>query len=158
MKDSTFLTDKEGGVGRYLRPALPMNRAVLRRLGLSVGIAIALAGCDQKAEPLSWLESPNDPQVYVYVLNQCLTATRGPQATRYNDWDEAIEECGQRASIASTYCPPAKSCRPSVSSRADVRAILPAQAMSAGTVKTEGLGCEATPARSEGCAQEQAHD
>ena len=27
------------------RPALPMNRANLRCLGLSVGIAIALAGC-----------------------------------------------------------------------------------------------------------------
>jgi hypothetical protein len=32
-------------IGRCLRPALPMNRANLRCLGLSVGIAIALAGC-----------------------------------------------------------------------------------------------------------------
>lgn len=32
--------------GDALRPALPMNRAVFHRLGLTLGIAIALAGCE----------------------------------------------------------------------------------------------------------------
>jgi hypothetical protein len=37
--------------GRCLRPALPMNRALLRGLGLSVGIAIALSGCATTCPP-----------------------------------------------------------------------------------------------------------
>lgn len=39
------MTDKERDFGRCFQPALPMNRANLRCLGLSVGIAIALGGC-----------------------------------------------------------------------------------------------------------------
>jgi hypothetical protein len=37
----------ELGAGDTLRSALPMNRANLRCLGLSVGIAIAVAGCTE---------------------------------------------------------------------------------------------------------------
>ena len=36
---------------RCFQPALPMNRAAFHRLGLSVGIAIAVAGCAKDVEP-----------------------------------------------------------------------------------------------------------
>lgn len=39
------MADNQGVGAMPFRPALPMNRAVFHRLGLSVGIAIALTGC-----------------------------------------------------------------------------------------------------------------
>ncbi|WP_324807159.1 hypothetical protein SH584_11330 [Sphingomonas sp. LY29] len=126
-----------------------MNRAVLRRLGLAVGIAIALAGCDGKPDPLNWTEVPKEPQVYAYVLDQCLRSTTGPAATRYNDWDEAIDECSQAARDASRFCPEGMLCRPDVSvTRADVRRILPAIAAGSGTDETSEAQAQAEGSQS----------
>jgi hypothetical protein len=130
------------------RPALPMNRAVLRRLGLSVGIAIALAGCNAPPEELAWYDQPNDPQVYAFTLHKCLAETRGPNSTTYNDWDEAIQACGQQAGMVSRYCPQGARCKSGSSSHAEVRSVL-ASAMSAsgqdGETRLEAKPASAVP-------------
>jgi len=93
---------------------------------------IALAACSAEPgtpmDPLDWTRQPEDPEVKVFVLKQCLGAAQGPQATHYNDWDEAIDSCDRVASNASRYCPAGVVCTPGASSREDVRAILPKEA------------------------------
>ena len=85
---------------------------------------VALTACD--AGELQWHQAPEDPEVQQYVFERCLTATRGPERTVYNDWDEAIYACSGQASGAARYCPDGAKCSGPVSStRADVRAILP---------------------------------
>jgi hypothetical protein len=95
------------------------------RLVLSASIAIALAGCDSEPEPLEWYEAPADPQVTHFVFQQCLKASTGPRTTKYNDQDEAIEECRRAAGQMDYYCPEGAVCLPNIPTRADVRSILP---------------------------------
>ena len=92
--------------------------------------AAALSACVEPPagsadNPLDWMQQPEDPEVKVYVLKECLGAAQGPQSTRYNDWDEAIDSCQRIASNAARYCPAGAVCEPGASSREDVRAVLP---------------------------------
>lgn len=88
--------------------------------------ALILAGCNETNDgALAWYEQPSDPQVYAFVNDQCLSKARGPQATTYNDWAEAIEECRVTASSVSRYCPAGKRCSGGAVSLADVRKVLP---------------------------------
>jgi hypothetical protein len=50
-------------------PALPMNRANLRCLGLSVGIAIALAGCAKYPEGAPAAKDKPTQGAYIYVAD-----------------------------------------------------------------------------------------
>lgn len=75
--------------------------------------------------PLNWMQQPEDPEVKVYVLEKCLGAAQGPQSTRYNDWDEAIDSCQRIASNAARYCPAGVVCEPGAVSLEQVRAVLP---------------------------------
>ena len=87
--------------------------------------ACAPAPAGSADNPLDWMQQPEDPEVKVYVLNECLGAAQGPQSTRYNDWDEAIDSCQRIANNAARYCPAGVVCHPGASSREDVRAVLP---------------------------------
>jgi hypothetical protein len=95
---------------------------------IMLAATLALVGCNSEPDEIYWASAPNDPQVREYVFNRCLNATSGPQSTKYNDWDEAIEACESAASMVSYYCPPGARCKEHVPSRADVRAILPKEA------------------------------
>lgn len=105
---------------------------MIRKFGIILA-AISLAACSGEGlkppgspeNPLPWYEMPVDPEVKVYVLNQCLSAAQGPRATHYNDWDEAIEACNRVASNTATYCPPGAVCDKSAVSLEQVRAVLP---------------------------------
>ena len=89
-------------------------------------LALALAGCAPSPDDeLVWTQVPNDPQVENFVFQRCLAEAKGPTKTVYNDWAEAIQQCGRQAASQSRYCPPDRKCRPDISSRDDVRAILP---------------------------------
>jgi hypothetical protein len=90
--------------------------------------ALALVGCNAEPEKLDWATAPNDPQVQEYAFNRCLQSTRGPQETKYNDWDEAIDACSRVASGVSFYCPAGASCQRNVPTLSAVRAILPKEA------------------------------
>ena len=76
-------------------------------------------------DPLNWMQQPEDPEVKVYVLKQCLGAAQGPQSTRYNDWDEAIDSCQRIAANAARYCPAGAVCMPGAVTLEQVRAVLP---------------------------------
>lgn len=90
-----------------------------------IASALLLAGCAEPDRPLSWMEVPNEPRVESYLFQQCLRSAKGPTKTHYNDWDEAINACAAAAESQSRYCPAGAKCSPSISSRADVLAILP---------------------------------
>ena len=99
----------------------------MREKAVAAMVIAALAGCSSEPERMAyWDRIETDPQVQVYVMQQCLTATSGPEKTEYNDWDEAIEECRDFAIITARYC--ARECIEGETTRADVRAVLP-QAM-----------------------------
>jgi major membrane immunogen (membrane-anchored lipoprotein) len=56
--------------------------------------ALLLTGCGEK--PPSTREV--DQCLRREILMQCLaTVPKGPEATKYNDWDEVVSECGQQA-------------------------------------------------------------
>ena len=122
--------------GGCLVTAMPTAPALARRakplrvssLRASIGIALALSGCAPPADaPIGYYDLPTDPQVENYVFSQCLTQAKGPDRTVYNDWDEAIDACGRWAANAARYCPAKAKCNTDALTRADVRAILPAQ-------------------------------
>lgn len=87
--------------------------------------ACAPAPAGSADNPLDWMQQPEDPEVKVYVFKQCLSAAQGPQTTRYNDWDEAIESCQSVANNASRYCPAGAVCMPGAVTLEQVRAVLP---------------------------------
>lgn len=68
--------------GRCLRPALPMNRAGAR-LGLTVGIAIALAGCRDRL-----------PSSHADVFQSCVAMARDSNT---QDMASAIQACSDAA-------------------------------------------------------------
>lgn len=95
-----------------------------------IAATLALAACSPAPagsadQPLEWFQQPEDPEVKVYVLKQCLGAAQGPQSTRYNDWDEAIDSCHSIANNASRYCPAGAVCMPGAVTLEQVRAVLP---------------------------------
>lgn len=95
-----------------------------------IAATLALAACAEAPsgsadKPLEWFEQPEDPEVKVYVLKQCLGAAQGPQSTRYNDWDEAIDSCQRIANDAARYCPAGAVCMPGAVTLEQVRAVLP---------------------------------
>jgi hypothetical protein len=97
------------------------------RSGIAIAFGLFLTGCNSSPAALEWYELPTDPQVENYVFSQCLTETKGPAKTHYNDWDEAINACGRWAADAARFCPPEAKCRSDVLQRKDVRTILPAK-------------------------------
>lgn len=102
---------------------------MFRRLTI-IAATLALAACAEPPSgsadnPLNWMQQPEDPEVKVYVLKQCLGAAQGPQSTRYNDWDEAIDSCRRIANDAARYCPAGVVCMPGAVTLEQVRAVLP---------------------------------
>ena len=99
------------------------------RISIIAAFALSAAACSgpvgSESNPMNWLQQPNDPEVMVYVFEKCMKSASGPQVTRYNDWDEAIQECRLTAASASAYCPKEKVCTPSSVTLEQVRAILP---------------------------------
>lgn len=63
---------------------------------------LLLAGCEPPEQ--SWYY---DQDLRRTILMECLQkAPAGPQATKYNDWSEVVDECGyqaERLSIVSKY-------------------------------------------------------
>jgi hypothetical protein len=59
------------------------------------GLAAALAGCSQSITEPSY---EPDQCLRAQLFQQCLaTVPKGPEATRYNDWDEVVEACERSA-------------------------------------------------------------
>lgn len=98
---------------------------------IALAAVAALSACAEPPpagsadNPLNWMQQPEDPEVKVYVLEKCLGAAQGPQSTRYNDWDEAIDSCQRIANNAARYCPAGAVCDPGAVSLEQVRAVLP---------------------------------
>lgn len=97
---------------------------------IALAAVAALSACAEPPagsadNPLNWMQQPEDPEVKVYVLEKCLGAAQGPQSTRYNDWDEAIEACQHIANNAARYCPAGAVCHPGAVTLEQVRAVLP---------------------------------
>ena len=90
----------------------------------ALAATLLLAACTDP-DVINWRGAPKDPEVRAFVFNRCAANIRGPSSTHYNDWDEALEVCQSEAAIVSIYCPDKARCNPNLSSRADVRAILP---------------------------------
>lgn len=58
-------------------------------------LVAALAGCDTRTEAY-------DQCIRAELFQACLAAVpAGPQATKYNDWDEVVSECGTQARTMS---------------------------------------------------------
>jgi len=59
---------------------------------------VALCGCAPPAKDAGIAADWPDQNLRRQVFMECLEkAPAGPQATKYNDWDEVVEACGQQA-------------------------------------------------------------
>jgi len=57
-----------------------------------VAIGLLLAGCDEMKGPVV------NQEIRERLFFQCLERIpKGPEQTKYNDWDEVISECGTQA-------------------------------------------------------------
>lgn len=57
-----------------------------------VAIGLLLAGCDEVKGPVV------NQEIRERLFFQCLERIpKGPEQTKYNDWDEVISECGTQA-------------------------------------------------------------
>lgn len=95
--------------GRCLRPALPMNRALLRGLGLSVGIAIAVSGCADEPEPRKAAYGI----LRVTLFQQCLATAKDLTPKIVSDrgsWSEVVEQCGSAAYYQANTCDDEQAC------------------------------------------------
>lgn len=65
-----------------------------------IALALALlAGCVPKTPPKTWTY---DQCVRADLFQACLRAVpAGPTATKYNDWDEVVEQCADAAGAQS---------------------------------------------------------
>lgn len=64
---------------------------------LALVALLLLVGCD---EPIY----RPDQTLRRKLFAECLTKLpKGPEATRYNDWDEVVAECGHQAYYLSLY-------------------------------------------------------
>jgi hypothetical protein len=66
----------------------------MRKLLLIFGV-VALSACDKETmEPKLTI----DQCLRAQLFNQCIkTLPPGPLATKYNDWDEVVSECGSQS-------------------------------------------------------------
>lgn len=89
--------------------------------------ALILWGCDTSQEEWAYYEHPQDAEVQVFAMGQCLTRAKGPNSTHYNDADEVVSACEQWADDVARYCPAKETRCLSVylRTRADVRMMLP---------------------------------
>lgn len=61
---------------------------------LAAAAAALLSGCD--GEPIAKWEP--DQELRAKLFKDCMSALpAGPVATKYNDWDEVVAECGNQA-------------------------------------------------------------
>jgi hypothetical protein len=73
---------------------------------MPASLFICLAGCDDKvAQPIAYYAHPSDPAVRAWAMGECLSRSKGPKSTQYNDWDEAIQACNEYAEDLARYCP-----------------------------------------------------
>lgn len=77
------------------------GRALSEGLGARVACALllvaALAGCGKAKEAME-ASTIADQCLRVELFHRCLAALpAGPQAAKYNDWDEVVSECGSQA-------------------------------------------------------------
>lgn len=64
--------------------------------------AVSLAGCDDHQQVIAKRTEAYDQCVRAELFQACLAAVpAGPQATKYNDWDELVSECGEQARVMS---------------------------------------------------------
>lgn len=67
---------------------------------LTLVITLILVGCVGNIP-----EYHQDIKLRQEIFFRCLSALpAGPQATKYNDWDEVVNECGQQADWMSKTC------------------------------------------------------
>ena len=72
-----------------------MSDPTAYRLLLIFGLL--LVGCDQ---PDYWPDQAMRRRMFA----ECLARIpKGPEVTRYNDWDEVVQECGHQAYYLSMY-------------------------------------------------------
>lgn len=72
---------------------------------LALILALALAACDGKhsSETTAYASDPGEVVITDQCLrrelfNECMKALpAGPVATKYNDWDEVVSQCGREA-------------------------------------------------------------
>lgn len=66
---------------------------------------VILAGCEQPEpvqEPEPKVRCQYDQDIRREILMECLRVVpAGPAATKYNDWSEVVEECGDQAGYLS---------------------------------------------------------
>lgn len=59
-------------------------------------LMVLLAGCDVPKPP------QNNQEIRERLFFQCLVAIpKGPEHTKYNDWDDVVAECGKQAYMMS---------------------------------------------------------
>lgn len=63
-------------------------------------ITLLLVGCMDDAPTYR-----QDPKLRQEIFFKCLAALpAGPQSTKYNDWDEVVNECGRQAEWMAKTC------------------------------------------------------
>jgi len=68
----------------------------------ALACAVALAGCDDRQQEVAKRTEAYDQCARAELFQACLAAVpAGPQATKYNDWDEVVSECGTQARTMS---------------------------------------------------------
>lgn len=56
--------------------------------------ALMLVGCDKPPQSMREVDQCLRREIFM----QCLAAVpKGPESTRYNDWDEVVSQCGSQA-------------------------------------------------------------
>jgi len=69
------------------------------RISMITLVLVLLAGCVKEPPPKTWTY---DQCVRASLFQACLQALpAGPAATKYNDWDEVVEQCEDAASAQS---------------------------------------------------------
>lgn len=96
------------------------------KYAISIAALLTLSACNNGMVRRAYYEHTEDAEVFVHVLEKCLSASIGPNTTHYNDQDETVRMCNASASDAARYCPEdARDCGLSYQrSRADVRMVL----------------------------------
>ena len=67
-------------------------------LVLSIPVVVGLTGCNAP-------HYKTDDKLREELFFKCMQSLpAGPLATKYNDWDEVVSECGQQAYYLSNRC------------------------------------------------------
>ena len=68
----------------------------------ALALVAALVGCDTRKQEVAQRTEAYDQCVRAELFQACLaTVPAGPQAAKYNDWDEVVSECGTQARTMS---------------------------------------------------------